>query len=208
MAGSSAMCRTLRRTRSPGRGDSCVGSGPGSGAIIGSPGWMAARRPRGRAACGACPAYPEHVTSVRMFKGHGTGNDFVIAPDVDGSLSLSAEQVRLLCDRHRGSARSVCCGSCASRWMPMAQLLVDRAVVADPDVSRPEWFARITAMRTVLAEMRQRQRRSGIRSVPRRDWLAAAARRIRVPADHPVELCGEICQRLYTPGRFLEPTSQ
>ncbi|MFG1604236.1 diaminopimelate epimerase [Actinoplanes sp. NPDC049265] len=35
-------------------------------------------------------------------KGHGTGNDFVILPDPDGALDLTAEQVRALCDRHFG----------------------------------------------------------------------------------------------------------
>ncbi|HEV7961725.1 MAG TPA: diaminopimelate epimerase [Actinoplanes sp.] len=35
-------------------------------------------------------------------KGHGTGNDFVILPDPDGSLELTPELVAALCDRHRG----------------------------------------------------------------------------------------------------------
>jgi len=35
-------------------------------------------------------------------KGHGTGNDFVIVPDPDGRLALSAVQVAALCDRRRG----------------------------------------------------------------------------------------------------------
>ena len=35
-------------------------------------------------------------------KGHGTGNDFVVIPDVDGRRDLTADQVRWLCDRHRG----------------------------------------------------------------------------------------------------------
>lgn len=35
-------------------------------------------------------------------KGHGTGNDFVIIPDVDNRLDLTPEQVRWLCDRHLG----------------------------------------------------------------------------------------------------------
>ena len=35
-------------------------------------------------------------------KGHGTGNDFVIIPDVDGRLDLTPDQVRWLCDRHQG----------------------------------------------------------------------------------------------------------
>jgi diaminopimelate epimerase len=39
---------------------------------------------------------------VFFTKGHGTGNDFVILPDPDGSLDLTPEMVAALCDRHRG----------------------------------------------------------------------------------------------------------
>ena len=42
------------------------------------------------------------LNEVPFVKGHGTGNDFVIIPDVDGRLDLTDEQVRWLCDRHRG----------------------------------------------------------------------------------------------------------
>ncbi|ROP32642.1 diaminopimelate epimerase [Couchioplanes caeruleus] len=39
---------------------------------------------------------------VLFTKGHGTGNDFVILPDPDGTLDLTASLVAALCDRHRG----------------------------------------------------------------------------------------------------------
>ncbi len=39
---------------------------------------------------------------MRFAKGHGTGNDFVILPDPDGTLALGPELVRRLCDRHFG----------------------------------------------------------------------------------------------------------
>ncbi|GAA4878496.1 diaminopimelate epimerase [Saccharopolyspora cebuensis] len=39
---------------------------------------------------------------VEFSKGHGTQNDFVILPDPDGGLDLSAARVRALCDRQRG----------------------------------------------------------------------------------------------------------
>lgn len=35
-------------------------------------------------------------------KGHGTENDFVVLPDVDGRLDLTASVVSALCDRQRG----------------------------------------------------------------------------------------------------------
>ncbi|KHK96162.1 diaminopimelate epimerase [Microbacterium mangrovi] len=40
--------------------------------------------------------------TVSFTKGHGTGNDFVIVPDADGELDLSADQVAVLCDRRFG----------------------------------------------------------------------------------------------------------
>jgi diaminopimelate epimerase len=39
---------------------------------------------------------------MRFAKGHGTGNDFVILPDPDGELDLTAAAVSRLCDRHLG----------------------------------------------------------------------------------------------------------
>ena len=39
---------------------------------------------------------------MRVLKGHGTGNDFVIVPDLDGDQPLTPELVRVLCDRHFG----------------------------------------------------------------------------------------------------------
>jgi len=39
---------------------------------------------------------------VRYATGHGTGNDFVLIPDLDGVLELSGDQVRALCDRKAG----------------------------------------------------------------------------------------------------------
>ncbi|MEP6598836.1 MAG: diaminopimelate epimerase [Actinomycetota bacterium] len=42
------------------------------------------------------------MSRLRVVKGHGTGNDFIIVPDLDGRLELSAELVRALCDRRFG----------------------------------------------------------------------------------------------------------
>jgi diaminopimelate epimerase len=38
----------------------------------------------------------------RVYKGHGTENDFVLLPDLDGALTLSTPLVRALCDRRAG----------------------------------------------------------------------------------------------------------
>ena len=42
------------------------------------------------------------MSGVMFAKGHGTGNDFVLLPDLDGRLDLSPELVRRLCDRRFG----------------------------------------------------------------------------------------------------------
>lgn len=39
---------------------------------------------------------------MRFVKGHGTENDFVILPDPDNALDLSASLVSLICERRRG----------------------------------------------------------------------------------------------------------
>src|SRR5215813_463760 len=39
---------------------------------------------------------------MRYAKGHGTGNDFIIVPDLDDQLELGADVVRQLCDRRTG----------------------------------------------------------------------------------------------------------
>jgi diaminopimelate epimerase len=44
----------------------------------------------------------QSLAGLRVLKGHGTGNDFVVLPDPDARHDLTAEQVRALCDRHFG----------------------------------------------------------------------------------------------------------
>ena len=39
---------------------------------------------------------------IRVLKGHGTGNDFVILPDLEGAFDLTPDQVAALCDRRFG----------------------------------------------------------------------------------------------------------
>jgi diaminopimelate epimerase len=42
------------------------------------------------------------MTGIPFTKGHGTQNDFVVLPDPDGTLDLTAARVAALCDRRRG----------------------------------------------------------------------------------------------------------
>jgi len=42
------------------------------------------------------------INEVPFVKGHGTGNDFIVIPDLDGKRDITEEQVRRICDRHRG----------------------------------------------------------------------------------------------------------
>ena len=42
------------------------------------------------------------LDGLRVLKGHGTGNDFVLVPDPDSQHDLTPSQVRALTDRHRG----------------------------------------------------------------------------------------------------------
>ena len=39
---------------------------------------------------------------MKLLKGHGTENDFLVLPDLDGAIDLRPELVRALCDRHAG----------------------------------------------------------------------------------------------------------
>lgn len=39
---------------------------------------------------------------MRLIKGHGTENDFLVLPDLDGAIELTPAMVRALCDRHAG----------------------------------------------------------------------------------------------------------
>jgi diaminopimelate epimerase len=45
---------------------------------------------------------PMDIKGLPFAKGHATGNDFVILPDLDGVRDLSADTVAALCDRRRG----------------------------------------------------------------------------------------------------------
>lgn len=40
--------------------------------------------------------------NIKLTKGHGAGNDFIMVPDPDGLINLGPEDVAVLCDRHTG----------------------------------------------------------------------------------------------------------
>ncbi|WP_204055384.1 diaminopimelate epimerase [Microbispora corallina] len=67
---------------------------------------------------------------MRFVKGHGTENDFVILPDADGRLDLSAAAVAALCDRRAGIGADGVLRVVRSKVDPEAAGLADEA----------EWF--------------------------------------------------------------------
>src|SRR6478735_8306143 len=69
---------------------------------------------------------------LRFTKAHRTENDFVLVPDLDGTLDLSAEQVRLLADRRAGVG-----GDGVIRVVPTD--LADEAFVRSQG-GRARWF--------------------------------------------------------------------
>jgi diaminopimelate epimerase len=70
------------------------------------------------------------TTGQRFLKGHGTENDFVLLPDLDGRLALTPERVSRLCDRRAGLG-----GDGVLRVVPAA-LEPDAAAWAD----EAHWF--------------------------------------------------------------------
>ena len=83
------------------------------------------------------------LSGLRVVKGHGTGNDFVVVPDLEGTLDLTPEHVRALCDRHRGVG-----GDGVLRVVPtaLASEVVDQA-------SQATWFMDYRNADGSLAEM-------------------------------------------------------
>lgn len=80
---------------------------------------------------------------VRFAKGHGTENDFVLLPDPDGALDLTAQRVQALCDRRRGLGAD-------------GVLRVVRSGAAGPDAGATEpdqWFMDYRNADGSIAEM-------------------------------------------------------
>ncbi|TVL92684.1 diaminopimelate epimerase [Streptomyces sp. SAJ15] len=71
-----------------------------------------------------------NTRTLSFLKGHGTENDFVIVPDADGALELSAAEVARLCDRRAGIGGDGLLRVVRSAAHPEARALADEA----------EWF--------------------------------------------------------------------
>ena len=99
------------------------------------------------------------MTGIPFAKGHGTENDFVVLPDPDGELELTAARVAALCDRRRGLGADGVLR--VVRWTA----LKDDAFPAQPGV---EWFMDYRNADGGVAEMCG----NGVRVYAR--WLADA----------------------------------
>jgi diaminopimelate epimerase len=64
---------------------------------------------------------------VRLLKGHGTRNDFLLLPDLDGNIDLSAAAVRALCDRRAGIGADGVLRVVRSEHDPDAEGMADEA---------------------------------------------------------------------------------
>ncbi|MBL1100422.1 diaminopimelate epimerase [Streptomyces coffeae] len=78
-----------------------------------------------------------------FLKGHGTENDFVIVPDLDGHLDLSAAAVARICDRRAGVGGDGLIRVVRSSAHPEARAMADRA----------EWFMDYRNSDGSIAEM-------------------------------------------------------
>jgi diaminopimelate epimerase len=79
---------------------------------------------------------------MRFAKGHGTGNDFVILPDLDGELDLTPELVAALCDRHFGVGAD-----------GVLRVVRSDAVAGDADGQAADWFMDYRNADGSIAEM-------------------------------------------------------
>ena len=85
---------------------------------------------------------------MRFLKGHGTGNDFVVLPDPDGALTLTADVVAALCDRRFGIG-----GDGVLRVVRSAAIGWARASGTSAVTQDPEWFMDYRNADGSLAEM-------------------------------------------------------
>jgi diaminopimelate epimerase len=99
---------------------------------------------------------------IRFAKGHGTENDFVVLPDLDGGRDLTPGRVAALCDRRRGLGADGVLR--VVRWAA----LKDDALPAEPGV---EWFMDYRNADGGVAEMCGNGVRVFARWLERAGWL-------------------------------------
>ncbi|GAA5082782.1 diaminopimelate epimerase [Nocardia iowensis] len=89
------------------------------------------------------------MSDIAFTKGHGTENDFVLLPDLEVRLELTAERVSALCDRQRGL------GADGVLRVARAGALRDAGVLAElPDgVRDSDWFMDYRNADGSIAEM-------------------------------------------------------
>ncbi|WP_309071424.1 diaminopimelate epimerase [Arthrobacter sp.] len=73
------------------------------------------------------------LSGLPFTKGHGTGNDFILVADTDGSVDLTAADVAVACDRHRGIGADGLIRAVPSSYLPEGRALLEQA----PDA---QWF--------------------------------------------------------------------
>lgn len=73
------------------------------------------------------------MATLTFTKGHGTGNDFVVFADPEGEITLTAEQIAAICDRHFGVGADGVLRAVRSANIPEGAA----ALAEDPDA---EWF--------------------------------------------------------------------
>lgn len=86
------------------------------------------------------------LSGVRLTKGHGTENDFIVVPDPDGALDLDAATVTRLCDRRAGIGADGLIRVVRSRALADGAALLDEAPEA-------EWFMDYRNADGSIAEM-------------------------------------------------------
>lgn len=73
------------------------------------------------------------LSGLPFTKGHGTGNDFILVADPDGTIEIGAEDVAAACDRHRGIGADGFIRAVPSSFLPEGRALLER----NPDA---HWF--------------------------------------------------------------------
>lgn len=108
------------------------------------------------------------MSAIDFAKGHGTGNDFVLLPDPDGELELTAADVARICDRRFGVGGD---GVLRVVRTERATTAPDGDVRAYPGA--PTWFMDYRNADGSVAEMCGNGIRVFARYLRERGWIAA-----------------------------------